>query len=78
MAMKVKTTIYLTTELKAAVERAARERRCSEAEVIREAVARDVGSGEGGKHPLPAFPLWEGEADFSERVDEFLKGFGER
>ncbi|MGD9933467.1 MAG: antitoxin, partial [Dehalococcoidia bacterium] len=63
---------------KAAIERVARERKCSEAEVIREAVARDVGERSGASVPLPTFGLFEGEPDWSENVDALLEGFGER
>jgi hypothetical protein len=71
----VKTTIYLPEELKRRVERAARERATSEAEVIR-------GTLESGLPPLerprPTLPLFNsGRGDLAERVDELLaEGFG--
>jgi predicted transcriptional regulator len=69
--MTRKTTIYLPDDLKSAIEREARRRRCSEAQVIRDAVAQAVG------RPSPRPGLIAGEA-FAERVDEALAGFGER
>jgi len=69
--MSRKTTIYLSDSLKAAVEREARARGCSEAEVIRRAVAAAV-------HPPSPNPgILDGEP-FADRVDELLAGFGER
>lgn len=69
--MAHKTTIYLSDELKAAVEREAQLRQCSEASVIREAIAAAV------HRSRPRAGFLEGEA-FAERVDEVLPGFGER
>lgn len=71
----VKTTIYLTEELKQRVERVARERATSEADVIR-------GTLDAGLPPLerprPRFPLFDsGDATLAERADEILaEGFG--
>ena len=70
--MSTKTTIYLPDELKAAVEREAKLRGSSEAEVIRE---RDCGSGDSSA--AEGWPHASGEP-IAERVDELLKGFGER
>jgi|FLYL01.1.fsa_nt_gi predicted transcriptional regulator len=69
--MPAKTTIYLPLELKRAVEAEARRSGLSEAEVIRRAVAQAVG------RPRPQGGLYEAEP-IAERVDELLRGFGER
>jgi hypothetical protein len=69
-----KTTVYLPDELKARVERLARESQRSEAEVIRDALERltaDV------PRPRPQFPLFEGPGNLAENVDDELAGFGE-
>ncbi|MDQ2782758.1 MAG: ribbon-helix-helix domain-containing protein [Actinomycetota bacterium] len=66
-----KTTIYLPDDLKAAVERAARARGSSEAEVIRAAIADAVDA------PAPTGGFLDAEP-FAARVDELLDGFGER
>ena len=72
--MKVKTTLYLDRATKDAVERVARERRMSEAEVMRQAISRDVGVD----RPRPRGGFLEGPADLAERVDEILAtGFGD-
>ncbi|MBM3678721.1 MAG: ribbon-helix-helix protein, CopG family [Actinobacteria bacterium] len=69
--MPCKTTIYLPDELKLAVEREAARRRCSEAQVIREAVAAAV------TRPRPNAGLVSHEP-MADRTDELLAGFGER
>lgn len=69
--MSHKTTIYLPAELKVAVEREAARRRCSEAQVIRDAVSAAV------QRPRPNAGLLDGEP-MAERVDELLGGFGDR
>lgn len=66
-----KTTIYLPDDLKAAIEREALRRGCSEAQVIRDAVAAAV------QRPRANAAIIDGEP-FAERADEFLVGFGER
>lgn len=70
-----RTTIYLPDELKAALERTAAAQGCSEAEVVRSAVAAAVTQA----HPRPQVPLFDsGDASLAERVDEALAaGFGE-
>lgn len=71
-----KTTVYLPRELKAALARAARAQRKSEAELIREGV-RAVTGAYGS--PDPVLPLFaSGDETLAERVDEELAGFGER
>jgi predicted transcriptional regulator len=67
-----KTTIYLPEELKAAVEREAKRRGTSEAEVIRDAIARAV------SRPRPRAGIITGGEPIAHRVDELLAGFGER
>ena len=57
--------------MKVAVEREAKRRGCSEAEVIRDAVGQAV------QRPKPNIGMLEGGA-FADRVDEHLDGFGER
>lgn len=69
--MAQKTTIYLPADLKAAVEREARRRRLSEAEVIRQAIAETV------RRPRPQAAIIDGEA-FAERAEDLLAGFGDR
>lgn len=68
-----KTTVYLPDELKAAVKRAARQRRSRSA-------------GNPGVHPgggrrrqaAAARGLYAGSEPIARRVDELLAGFGER
>ncbi|CAN5561524.1 type II toxin-antitoxin system antitoxin VapB26 [soil metagenome] len=69
--MTRKTTVYLPDALKAEVEREARRRGSSEAEVIRQAVAAAVTA----PRPRPRFLDAE---PFAARADELLAGFGER
>lgn len=69
--MNRKTTIYLPEELKFAVEQMALRRGCSEAEVIRRAVADAV------QRPAPSAGFLNGDA-IADRVDELLDGFGAR
>lgn len=69
--MSHKTTIYLPDELKAAVERESRLRRCSEAQLIRDAIATAVA------RPLPNPGFLDAEP-IAERAEELLAGFGER
>ena len=69
-----KTTIYLPDELRRRVERAARERAVSEAEVIRAAVDAAVPPLH---RPRPTIPLFSsGRGDLVERWDELMEGFG--
>jgi hypothetical protein len=69
-----KTTVYLTTAQKRALERAARASGRSEADLIREGI-------ETVTHRVaePTIPLFEsGQPDLAEHVDDALAGFGER
>jgi hypothetical protein len=71
-----KTTVYLPDDLKRALEQTASSRGCSEAELIREAVRVLTG---GPARPRPRMPLFRsGRRGLAERVDQALKGFGER
>jgi len=69
-----KTTIYLPAELKSAIKRVARQRRVSEAEVIRESIRSAVGAD----RPRPRGGLFASGAPIARQVDEHLSGFGER
>ena len=69
-----RTTVYLTTEQRRALSRAARATGASEAELIRRGVDHVT---EGHRTAEPTVPLFEsGEPDLAERVDELLEGFG--
>jgi hypothetical protein len=72
----MKTTVYLPPELKRLLSRVARERRCSEAEVLRDAVSRLAGET---AVPVPMLPLFRATgASIAEDVDRALDGFGLR
>ena len=71
-----KTTVYLPDDLKRALKRLARQRRCSEAELLREAVTRLAGEADA---PAPRLPLFRSTgASIAENVDGALEGFGAR
>ena len=67
-----KTTVYLPERLKRDVERQARQRSCSEAEVIRQAIEDAV------SRPEPRPGIIGGDSAWAERADDYLEGFGER
>jgi hypothetical protein len=70
-----KTTLYLPDDLKRTLERVAKARSCSEADVVREAIGRLARE----EQVRPSLPLFEsGQPDLAERADELLAGFGER
>lgn len=69
-----KTTLYLTGELKAAVQRAAAHRGVSEAEVIRQSIRDTVVD----TRPEPRGGLFAGRQPIARRAEELLSGFGER
>lgn len=69
--MTHKTTVYLPDDLKEAIEREARLRNCSEAQVIRDAISAAV------SRPRPTAGLIDA-TPFADRVDGLLAGFGER
>jgi len=71
-----KTTVYLTTQQKGALARAASAEGRSEADLIREGVDAVT-----ARHRIaePTVPLFDsGSGDLAERADEYLDGFGER
>ena len=69
-----KTTVYLPPELKRALTRLARQRKCSEAELLREAVSRLTRETEA---PAPKLPLFRSKgSSIAEDVDSALEGFG--
>lgn len=70
-----KTTVYLPDDLKAALTRLARQRGCSEADLVREAIARLAAAAE---RPAPRLPLFRGAGEpVAGRVDDVLaEGFG--
>ena len=71
-----KTTVYLPPELKRALTRVARQRGCSEAELLREAVSRLAGAADA---PVPKLPLFRSTgSSIAEDVDRALEGFGLR
>ena len=70
-----KTTVYLPTELKRALERVAELEGKSEAELIREGIAAVVEPHRVAEPTLPLFS--SGTGDLASRVDELLEGFGE-
>jgi hypothetical protein len=72
----VKTTLYLPTDLKAAIERVAAERATSEAEIIREALREKVDRERPARPQIPLFSEGFGDETVAERVDELLRGFG--
>jgi hypothetical protein len=68
-----KTTVYLPRELKRALGRTARQRGCSEAALLREAVARITGDAD---RP-PTLPLFRSAGpSIAEDIDAALDGFG--
>ncbi len=70
-----KTTVYLPSHLKRALEHTARLEGRSEAEVIREAIAAAT-DRQGTREPTA--PLFHsGDPDYANRMDEYMKGFGE-
>ena len=67
-----KTTVYLPETLKRGVEQLARQRACSEAEVIRQAIEDAI------SRPKPKVAIIPGDSSWAERLDECMVGFGER
>lgn len=67
-----KTTVYLPDALKQGVGQLARQRSCSEAEVIRQAIQDAI------SRPKPRPGIIPGDSAWAERVDDYLDGFGER
>jgi hypothetical protein len=76
LAAVVKTTVYLSEDVKAALGREAARANTTEADLIRTAVARLLGLG---TRPQPRFGQYEGASLTVEEMDETLaQGFGER
>jgi hypothetical protein len=72
----IKTTVYLPDELKEALTRLAAQRRCSEADLLREAVATLTAVTDA---PAPTLPLFRSAGpSIAEDVDHALEGFGTR
>lgn len=70
-----KTTVYIPAELKHSLARVAAARGCSEAQLIREALAALAARAEA---PRPRLPLFSSRKPrLAERIDEALAGFGE-
>jgi hypothetical protein len=69
-----KTTIYLPSDLKSAIKRAARRRGVSEAEVVRDSIRTVIGR----ERPHPRGGLFASGAPIALRDEEHLSGFGER
>ena len=71
-----KTTVYLPDDVKRDLERLAAASGRSEAQLIRDAVAALTSAA---PQPRPRARLFDGrDPTLSERVDEALRGFGER
>lgn len=68
----VKTTLYLPDDLKAELTREAARRGESEAELIRQALRRELDS----VRPRPKGALFSGTEPLADSVDELLDGFG--
>jgi len=73
-----KTTVYLPAPLKRALERVARQRKVSEAALLREAVARLT--DDAARAPAPKLPLFRAKGrSIATDVDrELANGFGRR
>jgi hypothetical protein len=72
----MKTTVYLPRELKRALTRAARQRGCSEAQLLREAVSRLTAEAEVA---TPKVPLFRSTGpSIAEDLDGALEGLGLR
>ena len=68
--------MYLPPELKRALTRLARQHRCSDAALLREAVSRLAGDAEA---PAPKLPLFRSTGpSIAEDLDRALEGFGVR
>lgn len=73
--MMIKTTVYLPRQIKRRLAALADREGRSEAELIRNAVDRLVSEAPR----KPRYPLFKsGDPTMARRVDELLKGFGER
>lgn len=68
----IKTTLYLPDDLKDQLTREAARRGDSEAEVIRQALRKELQT----PRPRPRGAIFAGDEPIAERVDELLEGFG--
>ncbi len=68
-----KTTLYLSDDLKRAIELEARRTSTSEAEVVRRTLSRALLA----ERPRPRGALFRGNEPIAARVDELLEGFGQ-
>ena len=71
----VKTTIYLPDELKRQIERTAREKGRSEADVIRDAISAAI-APPAAQPRIPLVRSGLGDPSIASRVDELLDEFG--
>jgi hypothetical protein len=71
-----KTTVYLSSELKAQLDRAAAETGRPAAEIVREGIRLAIAQQ---SPPTPTIPiLVSADPHFADQVDDHLPGFGER
>ena len=70
-----KTTVYLPSELKRALERVAKLEGRSEADLIREGVAAVTRLRTVREPVAPLFA--SADPDYANRMDEYMRGFGE-
>lgn len=72
-----RTTIYLPDALKAALERRAATENRTEADLMREALARHLDTTPARAPRIPLTGQGLGDPTLAERVDENLAGFGQ-
>jgi hypothetical protein len=71
-----KTTVYLTSEQKRSLARAAKLERRSEADLIREGIEAITNWHRTAEPTIPLFT--SGVPDLATRADDYLDGFGDR
>jgi hypothetical protein len=71
-----KTTVYLTSEQKRSLTRAAKLERRSEADLIREGIEAITNRHRTAEPTIPLFT--SGVPDLATRADDYLDGFGDR
>ena len=71
-----RTTVYFPDDIRESVVQLASELQCTEAQVVRDAIRSYVDSRKKLRPTLPLFT--SNHRTLAERVDEELKGFGER
>jgi hypothetical protein len=71
-----KTTVYLTSEQKRWLARAAKLERRSEADLIREGIEAITNRHRTAEPTIPLFT--SGVPDLANRADDYLDGFGDR